>query len=461
MQICTFLLGGRGNLGGRHRGSAGHLASQGSCHASHAPSTRRSSPRRRRRSAPRSPTRTRVERIAERAQDGLRRTRRRRPRRRASSARPARSRTIPITLLARETATRGRRERHGDHHGRRARASWRRPTAARRTPARCRSGLNIELPFEQGGNPYCDIALEFHYFFVRKIMFVRYASGFVVFPGGFGTMDELLEALTLIQTDKIRHFPVVLVGTDYWRGPGRLGARPHAGRGEHRAGGPRAAGRSPTIRRRCVTCSSRRRTVRHGHSLVARPDLVDEAGQLVRQRRRRGPPRTFSAFISPERDRLNEPVKTVSSATVTFACMKSWGVSGPYFVDGLPLKSALPSTDARIGIFHAEWPLVRHWWTTSSICVRSTTPRRSTRLSAATSASVREHRPGGDHGRRDPDPLARAADRLGDPVRELLAVPGREPRAHLVAVERRAGAARSCPLASTFRLRPQLLEVLA
>ena len=77
-------------------------------------------------------------------------------------------------------------------------------------------GLNIELPFEQGGNPYCDIALEFHYFFVRKIMFVRYASGFVVFPGGFGTMDELWEALTLIQTGKITEFPVVLVGTDYW-----------------------------------------------------------------------------------------------------------------------------------------------------------------------------------------------------------------------------------------------------
>src|SRR5918992_1165955 len=79
-------------------------------------------------------------------------------------------------------------------------------------------GLNIELPFEQGPNPYCDIALEFHYFFARKIMFVRYASGFVVFPGGFGTLDELFEALTLIQTDKIREFPVILVCSDYWRG---------------------------------------------------------------------------------------------------------------------------------------------------------------------------------------------------------------------------------------------------
>ena len=79
-------------------------------------------------------------------------------------------------------------------------------------------GLNIELPFEQGINAYCDIGLEFHYFFSRKIMFVRYASGFVVFPGGFGTLDELFEALTLIQTGKVRNFPVLLVGSDYWGG---------------------------------------------------------------------------------------------------------------------------------------------------------------------------------------------------------------------------------------------------
>jgi uncharacterized protein (TIGR00730 family) len=79
-------------------------------------------------------------------------------------------------------------------------------------------GLNIELPFEQHVNPYVDLELEFHYFFARKIMFVRYASAFVVFPGGFGTMDELFESLTLIQTGKVRHFPVVLVGTDYWQG---------------------------------------------------------------------------------------------------------------------------------------------------------------------------------------------------------------------------------------------------
>jgi uncharacterized protein (TIGR00730 family) len=79
-------------------------------------------------------------------------------------------------------------------------------------------GLGIELPFEQDLNGHLDIALDFHYFFARKIMFVRYASGFVVFPGGYGTMDELWEALTLIQTGKITEFPVILVGTSYWRG---------------------------------------------------------------------------------------------------------------------------------------------------------------------------------------------------------------------------------------------------
>src|ERR671937_2403540 len=72
-------------------------------------------------------------------------------------------------------------------------------------------GLSIDLPFEIGENPYIDLPLQFHYFFVRKVMFVRYASSFVVFPGGFGTIDELFESLTLIQTSKIRDFPVVLV----------------------------------------------------------------------------------------------------------------------------------------------------------------------------------------------------------------------------------------------------------
>jgi uncharacterized protein (TIGR00730 family) len=79
-------------------------------------------------------------------------------------------------------------------------------------------GLNIELPFEQGVNDYVDMAIEFRYFFVRKTMFVKYAQAFVIFPGGFGTMDEFFESLTLIQTGKVENFPVVLFGSEYWQG---------------------------------------------------------------------------------------------------------------------------------------------------------------------------------------------------------------------------------------------------
>ncbi|WP_417291386.1 TIGR00730 family Rossman fold protein [Corallibacter sp.] len=81
-------------------------------------------------------------------------------------------------------------------------------------------GLNIELPFEQHDNPYIDSdkSLDFDYFFVRKVMFVKYSQGFVVMPGGFGTLDELFEAITLIQTHKIEKFPIILVGTEFWSG---------------------------------------------------------------------------------------------------------------------------------------------------------------------------------------------------------------------------------------------------
>ncbi|MDP3773920.1 MAG: TIGR00730 family Rossman fold protein [Gemmatimonadales bacterium] len=79
-------------------------------------------------------------------------------------------------------------------------------------------GLNIELPFEQGTNQYVDTSVNFRYFFVRKTMFVKYSLAFIVFPGGYGTLDEMFEALTLLQTGKIKHFPVVLFGCDYWRG---------------------------------------------------------------------------------------------------------------------------------------------------------------------------------------------------------------------------------------------------
>ncbi|MDQ3697594.1 MAG: TIGR00730 family Rossman fold protein [Gemmatimonadota bacterium] len=79
-------------------------------------------------------------------------------------------------------------------------------------------GCNIELPFEQGANPYVDTLINFRYFFVRKTMFIKYSNAFIIFPGGFGTLDEAFEALTLIQTGKIYQFPVVLFGTHYWAG---------------------------------------------------------------------------------------------------------------------------------------------------------------------------------------------------------------------------------------------------
>lgn len=79
-------------------------------------------------------------------------------------------------------------------------------------------GLNIELPFEQSGNPYQDIGITFKYFFMRKVMFVKYASAYVVMPGGFGTLDELMEAITLVQTGKSRKIPIILVGSQFWGG---------------------------------------------------------------------------------------------------------------------------------------------------------------------------------------------------------------------------------------------------
>src|SRR5436309_10758529 len=79
-------------------------------------------------------------------------------------------------------------------------------------------GCNIELPHEQGTNAYVDLSINFRYFFVRKTMFMKYSEGFIIFPGGFGTMDELFEALTLIQTGKVRNFPLILFGAEYWAG---------------------------------------------------------------------------------------------------------------------------------------------------------------------------------------------------------------------------------------------------
>ncbi|MFH2013330.1 MAG: TIGR00730 family Rossman fold protein [Pseudomonadota bacterium] len=79
-------------------------------------------------------------------------------------------------------------------------------------------GLNIRLPFEQKSNPYIDVNLEFKYFFVRKVMFIKYAQAYIGMPGGFGTLDEIFEAMTLIETKRIKPFPVLLIGSDYWSG---------------------------------------------------------------------------------------------------------------------------------------------------------------------------------------------------------------------------------------------------
>jgi uncharacterized protein (TIGR00730 family) len=79
-------------------------------------------------------------------------------------------------------------------------------------------GMNIRLPFEQKPNPYANISIDYNYFFIRKVMFVKYAMAYVILPGGFGTMDELFEALTLIQTKRIKSFPVILMGREYWEG---------------------------------------------------------------------------------------------------------------------------------------------------------------------------------------------------------------------------------------------------
>ena len=93
-------------------------------------------------------------------------------------------------------------------------------------------GCNIELPFEQGSNPYLTRSLNFKFFFVRKTMFVKYATAFIVFPGGYGTLDELFEALTLIQTGKVKDFPVILFGKEYWKGLGEWLSKTVAAQGK-------------------------------------------------------------------------------------------------------------------------------------------------------------------------------------------------------------------------------------
>ena len=111
-------------------------------------------------------------------------------------------------------------------------------------------GLGIELPFEQGLNDWVDLGINFRYFFARKTMFVKYSQAFVCLPGGFGTLDELFEALTLVQTKKVTKFPVVLLGSDYWGGLYDWIAEHRAGRRQDRREGHGAAARHRRRRRR-------------------------------------------------------------------------------------------------------------------------------------------------------------------------------------------------------------------
>ena len=138
-------------------------------------------------------------------------------------------------------------------------------------------GCNIELPHEQSPNPYANLSIDFRYFFVRKTMFVKYSEAFVVFPGGFGTMDELFESLTLIQTAKVKRFPVVLYGSDYWGGLLDW-IREHARRRGHGlAGRPRArAGRR--LDRRGVRDRHRRRAPVSGELELR---FLQQGGQSV------------------------------------------------------------------------------------------------------------------------------------------------------------------------------------
>ena len=119
-------------------------------------------------------------------------------------------------------------------------------------------GCNIELPHEQALNPYVDIGLRFRHFFARKVMFVRYASAFVICPGGYGTLDELFESLTLIQTGTIRHFPVILVGDGEWDGLLAVAARAGAGRSAHRRRGPGGPAPGQPAVARCARSSTPR-----------------------------------------------------------------------------------------------------------------------------------------------------------------------------------------------------------
>ena len=145
------------------------------------------------------------------------------------------ARVAPSTPLGERLGARARRRRVRRHHRRRARHHGGRQPGRLRGRRRCRSGSASSCPFEQGLNAYVDIGINFRYFFARKTMFVKYAQGFVVLPGGFGTLDELFEALTLVQTRKVTPFPIVLMGDGLLGRAGRLDQGAGARVGQDRA----------------------------------------------------------------------------------------------------------------------------------------------------------------------------------------------------------------------------------
>ena len=318
-----------------------------------------------------------------------------------------------------------------------------------RTRARPRSGSTSCCPHEQGLNPYVDVGLSFDYFFTRKLMFVRYSRSFVVLPGGFGTLDELFEVLTLIQTGESVDHPVVLVGDDYWSGLLDWVRERAARRGGRISPGDLEFGSSAseTAEIVAIACSGhrRRRVARRGSRRRTPPCARRAPGSRISS--------TFSAFISPERERLNEPTKTVSSATVTLACMKSWTVPGLHGVEGLPENVELLNVLASSGIFQAEVPFVAHWPKTASRLrlvddagdVDAHRARRARPVCARIGADVITGEaiadpPAGDRDRRS-DRLLRAR-RRGPGVNQ--AAPRRPPRA-------RRGPGSTRPLRSTSR----------
>ena len=324
-------------------------------------------------------------------------------------------------------------------------------------------GLNIKLPHEQEPNPYQDLSLTFDHFFARKVCFVRYAIGFVVFPGGYGTMDELFEALNLIITDEVEHFPVILAGDGYWSGLLDLAAR--AGRRARDAapGGARpAAGRGSdprdivTVATHCARQQGRLagRSARRRVALADRVDPGRDAG-----RRARGPRSRARSRRCPRRSARGCTSRRTptSSMTDTFACMKSWGASGAYGRERLPWNARPASTSSSTGAFQRTARSSRHW-RSAPLGLREVDDAGRADPPLVQHLGERgEHRGAREHGRGDPHPVARAVDPRGDPVGELAPAAGAEPGPHERVADAHGGRLEVAGVLDVA-LAPQLLE---